>query len=185
MISLRSPQSFSAYKGTGLVFTLGSFSKIFAPGVRLGWIHGSIDVMREFDSNGLLFSGGGMNPVMQGIMGDALEKQFVTEQLGFLRKKYRENAFALTETLRGKLPQMISIPQPEGGFFIWVELNPEADAEALLRKAETYRISFHPGNRFSTSSSCGNFVRLSFSYYDRDDLSEGARRFADLLKAEL
>ena len=175
------PLSFSSFGENELIFSIGSFSKIFTPGVRLGWIAGQPKAIEDFDKSGLLFSGGGMNHFAQGIMNCALEQGIVERRLSFLREQYAERCSALAEGLSEAADSGLKFDIPSGGFFIWAELQ-KADADEILEAGRAEGISFHSGKRFSPSDSFGNCIRLSFCYYASDRLKEAAVRLCSLLQ---
>ncbi len=67
----------------------------------------------------------------------------------------------------------------KGGYFIWIQFKTIRNTSDFLKICEKNRVKFHPGNKFSTNSSYGNCIRLSFSYYDPDDLILGLERIMD------
>jgi 2-aminoadipate transaminase len=172
------PPHLVAYDKKGSVFSLGSFSKIVAPGLRLGWIQGAPDALKEISSCGLLTSGGGMNPVGQGLLRSILKLRLLDDHLQAIRQSYHKRSQALYLTLQELVPGQISFSPPQGGYFLWLTLPEDFDTNALLTLAKKNKVSFHPGLRFSSTGGLRNSLRLSFSYYREKDLQEGARRMA-------
>jgi len=101
-----------------------------------------------------------------------------------LRATYHARLAAMDAALRRYLPgaqYMI----PRGGYFFWVRLPEEADAEELLAKAREFKVGFRPGVRFSSQGGLRRYVRLSFSYYDSQDIEKGVKRLSNALKSFL
>ncbi len=181
--SAKPPRPLPFYDEKGTVLSIGSFSKILAPGVRLGWIQAKSRLIERFVSSGLLDSGGGLNPFTSSLVRSALELGLLQEHLLFLKSAYNAGLIALSETLREVAPAF-SFSQPEGGFFIWGHLAEDIDAEALLSKAKQHKVGFQPGIKFSSRQRLRNYMRLSFAYYDEAMLREGAKRLAKVITGQ-
>lgn len=109
----------------------------------------------------------------------ALELGLQEKHLAYVRTTLRENALSLCESLRKYLPEYIKFRQPDGGYFVWLQCPPHWDSEALWTIARNqHKTQFQPGFKFSATKQMRNYVRLSVSYYDKDELEEGARRLA-------
>ncbi|MQY76358.1 MAG: aminotransferase class I/II-fold pyridoxal phosphate-dependent enzyme [Spirochaeta sp.] len=179
------PPPFASFISGGSVFSLGSFSKILAPGLRLGWIHASPELLRPLALCGMLDSGGGLNPFTSALVRSVLESGLQIEHLERLRVVYRERLVAMRTVLRSELPGLLRFNEPRGGFFFWIALPEGVHAPDLLPEAQECRVNFMPGSRFSSSGGMGNYLRLSFSYYDAQVLKEGVRRLAKVLQRQL
>ena len=171
------PSPMAAFAGRGGVLSLGSFSKILAPGLRLGWIQGSPELLRTLSTCGFLDSGGGLAPFTSAIVGRLLERGTQEAHLQKLRAVYGARARALTESLRERLG--VEAAPPAGGFFLWLGLPGVTDTEALLPAARAAGVTFAPGRRFSVSGGQRDRLRLSFSYYGQGQLAEGVDRLAE------
>ena len=165
----------------GSVLSLGSFSKILAPGLRLGWVQADPRLLARLSQCGLLDSGGGLNPFTSALVGSALERGLVGQHLEALRREYGARARALSAALRVRLPPGSTFAEPAGGFFVWLTLPPGGDSRKLLSRGIAKGVSFVPGTRFSSREGLGDSLRLSFSYYDAELLIEGVRRLAPLV----
>ncbi len=181
--TITSPRSFSQWLNSEHVFSIGSFSKILAPGLRLGWIQTSPKLMAQLLSRGLMASGGGLNHFTSGIVRGVLEEGWQTEYLGTLRTIYCNRVDVLDTVLRKNLPVTVQYVKPGGGYFFWLQLPVEIDGEALHRTADNFRVGFHHGANFSSCNELNNFVRLSFAFYHADFLVEGAHRLVAAINA--
>ncbi|GAB4559330.1 MAG: PLP-dependent aminotransferase family protein [Haliangiales bacterium] len=166
--------------GRGRVLSLGSFSKILAPGLRTGWVHGHPSVVEHFTHHGSLRSGGGLNPVVFA----ALEKLITDGSLGrnidHLRAVYGRRAEALTDTLRSALPG-VDFHAPRGGYFLWLPLTAPDDREGgatLDERAHARGVKYMPGGRCAVASELAACVRLCFAYCEEGELRAGAERLA-------
>jgi len=177
------PQAFAAHTGEGRIVALGSFAKILAPGLRLGWLHAPADMMQRLTVSGVVDSGGGLNPVSSALVRVLLEQDRVQGFVEQLRKTYRTRARALSAALRRELGAWVSFQEPQGGFFLWAALPETIDATRLRSEAARYKVAFQPGVLCSTRGAQRNRVRLSYTYYDTPMLEDGVVRLRRLLEA--
>ncbi len=168
------------YDKADKVISLGSFSKILAPGLRLGWMQASPSLLEPFMICGFLDSGGGLNPLVSSIVNSAIELGLQKEYLSFLRKTYSERLFALRKALREHIPSL-TFSDPVGGYFIWSYLPDGTDAEALLAKAEMHKVGFQPGIKFSSMKGLRNYLRFCFAFYGVEDLVEAVERLSRVI----
>ena len=167
--------------GHAPILSLGSFSKIMAPGLRLGWIQTGKKLMERLTSCGVLDSGGGLNPFTSNLVRSAIELGLQQEQLALLRETYASRLQTLSNVLKRDLGSILAFDQPAGGFFIWAALPDEFDVAALLPAAESAGVGYLPGSRCSPGGGLHNWMRLSFAYYESEDLEEGSQRLARAL----
>ncbi len=163
------------------IISLGSFSKILAPGLRLGWLQTSPERIARIVGCGLLDSGGGLNPFTSGVVRSAIELGLLTAHLSRLRETYSERMAAMCAALRTHLSGRIEFIEPEGGVFIWVRLPEGTDAQELLARAKARHVEFVPGRRFSNREGLADFIRLSFAFYDTPELITGVERLAAVI----
>jgi DNA-binding transcriptional MocR family regulator len=176
------PPPMMAYDNAGTVLSLGSFSKILAPGLRLGWIQAAPALFTKLTQSGLLLSGGGLNPFTSGIVQSVLELDLLEDHLKHLKKIYRERSANLSTALSEYLPPDVNFSEPQGGFFIWLRLPEKFDVESFRDRAREQNVDFQPGINFSSKQRLRNYIRLSFSYYEIGELRKGVSRLAGVLK---
>ncbi|PRP91260.1 2-aminoadipate transaminase [Enhygromyxa salina] len=173
------PGSLSRYdEGRGCVLSLGSFSKLLAPGLRLGWAHGAPALVERLANHGALRSGGCLNPVIANIVHHTIDSGFLAAHVEELRAVFGRRSAALSRALRERAPSARFIA-PGGGYFCWVDLGEGVDASALLERAESLR--FIPGSRCAVTRDLRRYARLSFAFYEEHELVEGVERLATLL----
>jgi DNA-binding transcriptional MocR family regulator len=168
------------YDTSARVISLGSFSKILAPGLRLGWMQAEPSLLEPFIICGYLDSGGGLNPFVSSIVNSVLELGLQKDYLNFLRKTYHDHMLALSKALRQHIPAL-TYTDPDGGYFIWSYLPEGADAEALLAEAEKHQVGFQPGIKFSSVGGLRNYLRFCFAFYGEVQLVEGVERLAQAI----
>jgi DNA-binding transcriptional MocR family regulator len=176
------PPPMAKFTEYGTVLSLGSFSKILAPGLRLGWIQTHPDLMVRLINNGLIFSGGGLNPFTSAIVQSAIELGLQAKQLSHLKKVYLRRKIALNSALSENLRDLVSFVEPGGGFFMWLRLPQGLDTEKLLPEANKHKVNFLPGSNFSPQRDLKNYMRLSFAYYEESDLKEAVKRLTAVIK---
>ncbi|WP_022665100.1 PLP-dependent aminotransferase family protein [Desulfospira joergensenii] len=161
------------------LISLGSFSKVLAPGLRLGWIHARADLVEKLDRSGLVLSGGGLNPFTSRIVNAFMEKGFLAANIEKLKQIYSQRRDFLCGQLEQYLKGRIRFYVPGGGYFVWVRLPDHVDASALRKIGLECRVDYFAGKLFSSRNGLHNYIRLCFAYYPEKDLAKGVRRLAD------
>ncbi|HEX8034109.1 MAG TPA: PLP-dependent aminotransferase family protein, partial [Ktedonobacterales bacterium] len=171
----------------GVVARMGSFAKSLAPGIRLGWLTADPALVRRFVEGGVLDSGGSLNHFASLVVAQFCLSGEYDALLERFRTAYRTRRDALLAGLSQHMPDNCSWTHPAGGYFVWLRLPKRIDAETLLPAAEAMGVSFVPGTLFYLDGDGGghNALRLAFSLYPPDELTEGTRRLGAALKAAL
>lgn len=172
----RPPPSLWSLAEPGTVVRVGSFSKTLAPGLRLGFLTGEPSLTARLARGGLLDSGGGIGHIPGLVVAVLAENGFYARHVDRLRSAYRERRDALIQGLVEALPETVEVNRPEGGFFVWAQLPEGYSAAGLLEPAQANGVSFMPGNAFSLTNGLGSNLRLSFSRYAPDQLTQAGRR---------
>jgi 2-aminoadipate transaminase len=174
------PKPFAAYTGDNeQVISVNSFSKILAPGLRLGWIQAHKTAIKRLAGCGLLDSGGGMNPFTSALVRGLIESGGLAENVAMLRREYANRLNTLDTALRRYLPSA-EYTVPQGGFFFWVKL-PGVDAVELRQRAQEFHVDFRQGALFSSQMGMRDTIRLCFSFYKPEEIEEGVKRLRDCL----
>jgi 2-aminoadipate transaminase len=166
------------------VLGLGSFSKILAPGLRLGWVQAAPQHMTRLYTSGLLDSGGGLNPFTSALVRVLLEEGWEDAYLDNLHAVYRQRIAALDGEIQTQIGDTVRYVTPTGGYFFWLQLPETCDGETLLQHAAAHKVSFRPGVRFSGRGGLRNYIRLSFAFYEEDQLREGVRRLRAAIQSD-
>jgi DNA-binding transcriptional MocR family regulator len=170
------PAAFGTMLAGDTVLSVGSFSKILAPGLRLGWIQTSNKRVRQLTKAGLLNSGGSINQFTSMIVKQALDSGLAQNHLAKLRTVYRDRVIAMDAALREQLSDHVSWTKPEGGYFFWLKLIKHVDVKALSERASALQVEFHPGTLFSNNEGMQDYIRLSFAYYGKELIRNGIAR---------
>jgi DNA-binding transcriptional MocR family regulator len=166
----------------GVVY-LGSFSKTFAPGLRVGWALAPHAVREKL----VLASEAAIlcpSAYSQMTVSTYLATCDWMAQIKAYRELYRERRDAMIESLDALLPQATRT-HPDGGFYVWLTLPEGVDAKAMLPRAVTERVAYVPGTAFFADGTGQRNVRLSYCFPDSQRIREGVRRFASVVQTEL
>lgn len=176
------PKSFAAYTDVENVISLGSFSKILAPGLRLGWLHAHPEKIKRFNTCGLLDSGGGLNPFTSAIVDEVIESGGLENNINKLVDIYRSRSKVMDTVLGQHLPD-IEYSVPHGGYFFWLRLPEKLDAKELRTKAPAFKVDFRPGSLFSSMDGLKNYIRLCYAHYEEDKIEDGIVRLRQCLES--
>ena len=170
------PPAFGTMIESDTVLSLGSFSKILAPGLRLGWIQTSAVLQQKMLANGFSNSGGSINHYVSHIVREAIDLGLQAAHLESLRNRLRSRLEAMNEALRASFSGIAEWSVPGGGYFYWLRVDDGFDTTRLKKTAATLETGFQPGALFSSSNGFRNCLRLSFAHYNEDDIKDGVRR---------
>jgi 2-aminoadipate transaminase len=165
---------------TGNVIYLSTFSKILAPGLRLGWVVASPDVIAKLaqakqgaDLHTSTFT--------QMLAYEVARDNFLDGHIRRLRVVYRQRRDIMLMAMGEHFPQGVTWTRPQGGLFLWVTLPESLDAAEVLVKAIEQRVAFVPGAAFHPRGGGHNTFRLNFSNATPDNIREGIRRLGNVL----
>ncbi len=166
------------------VIYLGSFSKIFASGVRVGWVVAPPGVKEKIV---MASEATTLCPVAlsQYVVTEFLTHHPWQEQIKVYRELYRARRDACLEALEAAFPPGSSWTHPTGGFYVWVTLPDGVDAKAMLPRAIQGRVAYVPGIGFYSDGQGRQNLRLAYSLPEPDRIREGVRRLAAVLDEEL
>lgn len=163
------------------VIYMGSFSKIFAPGLRIGWALVPSHLQRRYylAAEAVTLCPPTLN---QMLVSAYLQDYDWRGQIETYRGLYAERCQAMLSALESYMPEGLSWTRPEGGFFVWVTLPEGVDTYPLLQKAIDAGVVFIPGAAFTHSDEPSNKLRLAFSAVPPESITEGVRRLAPVLR---
>ncbi len=166
------------------VVYLGSFSKTFAPGLRVGWVLAPHAVREKLV---LAQESATLCPpsFSQAVVSTYLAEHDWRGQVKAFREMYRERRDAMLDALTEHLAGTVRWTKPDGGFYVWATLPEGLDAKAMLPRAVTARVAYVPGTAFYADGFGTRCLRLSYCHPTPERIREGVRRFAGVLGAEL
>lgn len=174
------PPALGTMTDQGNILSLGSFSKITAPGLRLGWIQTSPDLMQKLLDSGAVNSGGSFNQFTSLVLREAIDLGLQSSLMQHLRKSYARRATAMDSALRKHFSSRATWRIPQGGYFFWLEFACDVDTTALRPLADQYKTGFQPGQNSSSQDHFRNCLRLSFAHYKEEDIRKGIGYLARL-----
>lgn len=163
------------------VLHLGSFSKIAAPGLRLGWVR-SAPSLRPALTVAKQAADLHTSTVDQAAAAAWLAAADLDAHIGRLRHAYRERRDAMMAAMPATAPEGSVWSEPDGGMFTWVRLPGQVDSAELLPKAVANNVAFVPGAPFYAGRADPATLRLSFTTHTPEEITEGMRRLSDVLR---
>jgi DNA-binding transcriptional MocR family regulator len=177
------PPALGTWVDQGNVLSLGSFAKIVAPGMRLGWIQGNAGMIQNLVTSGAIISGGCFNHFGSHVVRQMLEDGSLAELLAELRLEYAARVDAMDEALHEHLGAVATWRKPAGGYFFWITLRDRIDAAELKVAARAAGTGFQAGSTCSISGGLRNCLRLSFAHYTAPEIREGIARLGKALNS--
>ncbi len=168
----------------GRVIFLGTFSKIFCPGLRLGWIDAHPDVLRKFV---LLKQGADLqsSTISQIEVATFLSEYDIDAHIEKIKVVYKRRRDLMVGIMKEKFPKEVKYTIPEGGLFTWVTLPEHINTRDLAVKALEKQVAFVPGGSFYAHPGHENDMRLNYSAMPDDLIIEGMDRLADVINEAL
>ena len=165
----------------GLVIFLGSFSKILAPGYRIGWICAAPDILQRYI---LVKQGADLQPstVSQMEISRFMELYDLDAHVEKIRKLYGARRRLMLDTMKQEFPAEVTFTYPKGGLFTWVELPEHMDAREVLKECVERNVAYIPGGAFYPQGGHENTCRLNFSNMSEDKIVEGIKRMGEVLR---
>ena len=166
------------------VVYLGSFSKTFAPGLRVGWVLAPHAVREKLV---LANEAATLNPPVlnQMVVSRYLATFDWMGQIKAYRQTYAERRDTILAALAEHMPEGTTWTHPEGGFYVWITLPEGFDSASMLARAVTARVAYVPGTAFYADQLGSRQLRLSYCYPTPERIEEGVRRLAGVMNGEL
>ncbi|CAN5671171.1 PLP-dependent aminotransferase family protein [soil metagenome] len=167
---------------SGRVMYMGTFSKIMAAGMRLGWVVAHEDVINRLIA---LKPDGGTSPFGGFVATEFAASGTLIEHVQELRTLYRQRRDAMLASLERSMPAGTFWTNPDGGFFIWVRFPKGVNMETLAPACRERGVEISPGPIFYFDGRGANEMRLSYSFATEDQISEGIAILAEEAKKQL
>jgi DNA-binding transcriptional MocR family regulator len=176
------PQAMRSVETDGVIY-LGTFSKTFAPGLRVGWAvapHAIREKLILANESAVLSP----SAFTQTVITEYFAHSDWRAQIDTFRGIYRERKEALVGALSEHLPEL-TWTDPTGGFYVWLTLPDNLDSKAMLPRAVKELIAYTPGTAFFANGDGRHNIRLSFCYPTPDAIRLGVRRLTKVINGEL
>ncbi|KPU45781.1 2-aminoadipate transaminase [Oxobacter pfennigii] len=178
------PPSIKSMDEKGLVIFLGTFSKIFCPGLRIGWVAAQKELIDKYATvkscSDVHTSNMGQREIVK-----FMEMYDIEENIERIKFLYRARRDSMIKTMEEEFPKEAKFTYPEGGLFTWVELPQNINARDVLIKSLENNVAFVPGGAFYPNGGNENSFRLNFSNMSEDRITKGIKRLGRVLKEYL
>jgi len=166
------------------VISLGSFSKVLCPGLRVAWMCGAKEFIEKVE---LLKQGTDLqcNQLAQMQVLEFLNNYDFEKHIDKIRTAYGKKCQLMLDTMKAEFPEEAKYTEPEGGMFVWVELPGHIDTTELLNKAIESNVAFVPGESFYPLCDCKSSLRLNFTTVSEENIVEGIKILGTVLKEEI
>ena len=156
------------------VIQMGSFSKILAPGLRLGYIVAPEEIARKFEQ---VKQATDLHTatLTQRAVYEVVKDGFLNEHIPTIRTLYHAQAQAMLGALDENMPAGVKWNQPAGGMFLWLELPENMDSEEMLKKALARNVAYVPGTPFYANEPVRNTLRLAFVTVPEEKIRVGVK----------
>jgi 2-aminoadipate transaminase len=166
---------------TGRVMYVASFSKVIAPGMRMGYLTAPPEVL---DRVAAIKTGGGVNQ-FAALAIHRYSTAKLEDHIGDIRGVLRTKRDAMLSALGENFGSAATWSNPEGGLYLWLRLAEGADLVAARERALEADVGYQPGTLFAPDGVSGrNYARLCFGYNQPEEIREGIARLADVFEGE-
>jgi len=166
------------------IIVLGTFSKLLCPGLRVAWIIAPVEWMDR-----MIVAKQSMDlcspSFTQLIVAEYMKRGLLPAQIEGIRKLYAKKREAMHTALRKYMPKGVKWTQPEGGLFLWVKLPKKMSTTDLFPKAIENKVAYVIGSAFHCNGKGHNTMRINFSYPTKQQIDEGIKRLAKMIKENM
>ena len=170
--------------GADRVVYLGTFSKIFAPGVRLGWVHAQPGILHKMNigKQGADICSSNLSQMLIYSYFRHADWRSYVKRLMAINKERRD---AMLDALAEYMPHEVHWTHPEGGLFVWATLPSYLDATAMLPRAVAKNVAYVPGEGFYSGGAGKNCMRLNFSFVEPESIRRGIELLSEVIRERM
>ena len=177
-------QPIKSYDTKGRVVYISTFSKILAPGFRIGWIIASKVILDKF-IQGKQAADLCTNVFSQYVAYEYIKGGYLDKHVERIKELYKRKRDVMLEALKEYFPSEVKWTMPKGGMFIWITLPKSIDTRLMFQKAIAKKVAYVVGEAFYPEGGDYNSMRLNFSYSEDELIKEGIERLAEVIQDEL
>ncbi len=168
----------------GLVIFLGTFSKILAPGYRLGWVCAESEILGKYN---FMKQAADLQASSIGQMETAkfLDLYNLDDHVEKIKAVYVKRRDCMLKAMEEYFPEGVTWTHPEGGLFTWVTLPDYMNAKDLQMKCLDKKVAFVPGGGFFPNGGHENTLRMNYSCMPEEKITEGIKRIGEVIKANM
>lgn len=178
------PPSIKSYDTEGRVIFLGTFSKTFTPGLRMGWVSAVPELLDKYI---MVKQGSDLqtNSMTQRELSVYLDLYDFDAHIEKIKNVYRARRDTMMDSMDKYFPEEIKYTYPIGGLFTWVEFPEHINARELMKVAITRNVACVPGGSFFPNGGHENTIRVNYSNMPEDKIVEGIKRLGEVIKDAL
>ncbi len=178
------PPSLKSFDTEGRVIFLGTFSKTFCPGLRIGWVQASEEILNKYI---LVKQGADLqtNSLAQREIYEFVANYDFEGHIENIKNVYRGRRDLMLESIEKYFPKEAKHTYPEGGLFLWITLPERINTKELSYKALEKNVAYVPGGSFYPNGDKQNSFRLNYSYNTDDKIVEGIKRLGEVITEAL
>lgn len=164
----------------GRVIYMGTYSKTFTPGLRIGWVVGNPTIINKFIQ---VKQGADLqtSSIDQRIAAEFMSRYDLNEHIRMIIDVYSKRRDVMLDTMKKTFHKDITFTESTGGLFTWVTVRKDIDTKVLMQEALKENVAFVPGASFFASSGHNNYMRLNYSCMPEDKIRTGIERLAKVL----
>jgi 2-aminoadipate transaminase len=160
------------------VIGLGTFAKLVAPGLRVGWVVAAPEIVARLAA---LKADGGSSAFMQRVLLEYCRAGRLDPDVRDRVRTYQAHRDVMARAVREQMPE-VRFDLPDGGYYLWLRLPEAMDGDRLAASAEAHGVRVLPSSHFHATPGPGNHVRLAYSHASPSEIVEGVRRLASAFK---
>jgi 2-aminoadipate transaminase len=173
--------SIKSFDTEGTIIYLGTFSKTFCPGLRIGWVCAEPEIIQKYV---IVKQGADLqcSSISQRETALFMKKYDLNEHIANIKTIYKRRRDIMIESIEKYFPEDVKYTRPKGGLFAWVELRKDLDASEILVEALKENVAFVPGGSFYANGGNKNHFRLNYSSMNEELIVEGMKRLGKVLQ---
>lgn len=172
--------SIKSFDKEGWVVYLGTYSKTFCPGLRIGWICAAPQILEKYI---VVKQGADLqcSSFDQRLTAAFMEAHDLNEHIEKIKVVYKNRRDLMIDSIKNYFPEGVKYTFPTGGLFTWIELKEGLDAAEVLKEALKENVAYVPGGSFFPNGGRPNFFRMNYSCMDEKKIVEGMKRLGKVL----
>lgn len=168
----------------GLVVFLGTFSKILAPGYRLGWVCADGEILSKYN---FMAQAAALQASTEAqlVISKFIDMYDLDEHVATIKECYRKRRDAMIQTMEKEFPPEAKFTHPNGGLFTWVELPDYINTNEMAKQCLAQNVAYVPGDGFFPDAGHNNCIRLNYSCMPEDKIVQGMTILGQVIKANI
>ena len=168
----------------GLVVFLGTFSKILAPGYRLGWVCADNEILKKYN---FMAQAAALQASSEAqlVVSKFIDMFDLDEHVSTIRECYKHRRDVMLETMEKEFPPEAKFTHPDGGLFTWIELPEYIDTKEMAKQCLERNVAYVPGEGFFPNGGHDNCIRLNYSCMPDEKIVKGMTILGEVIKANI